>query len=68
LELNGEKNYRVLCESGFESLAERRRRKTIITAIYVVENESHPVNEWFREEEAFENYALNIKLTKPFFI
>jgi hypothetical protein len=32
-----------------------------------VENESHPVNEWFREEEAFDNYALNMKLTKPFF-
>jgi hypothetical protein len=33
-----------------------------------MENESHPVNEWFREEEAFDNYALNIKLTKPLFI
>jgi hypothetical protein len=29
-----------------------------------VENESHPVNEWLREEEAFEN----MNLTKPFFI
>jgi hypothetical protein len=58
----------ILCESGFESLAERRRRKTINTAIQVVENESHPVNEWFREEEAFDNYALNMKLTKPFII
>jgi hypothetical protein len=33
-----------------------------------VENESHPVNEWFREKEAFDNYAMNMKLTKPFFI
>jgi hypothetical protein len=33
-----------------------------------VENESHPVNEWFRKEEAFDNYALNIKLTKAFFL
>jgi hypothetical protein len=32
-----------------------------------VENESHPVNEWFREQGAFNNYALNMKLTKPFF-
>jgi hypothetical protein len=30
----------ILCESDFESLAERTRRKTINTAIYVVENES----------------------------
>jgi hypothetical protein len=33
-----------------------------------VENESHPVNEWFREEDAFDNYDLNMKLTKPFLI
>jgi hypothetical protein len=33
-----------------------------------VENESHPFNEWFREKEAFDNYALNMKLTKPFLI
>jgi hypothetical protein len=33
-----------------------------------VENESNPVNEWFRAEEAFYNYALNMMLTKPFFI
>jgi hypothetical protein len=59
---------KILCESGFESLAERRRRKTINTAIHIVENESHPVNEWLREEEAFDNYALNMKLTIPFFI
>jgi hypothetical protein len=58
----------ILCESGFESLPERRRRKTIHTAIHVVENESHPLNEWFSEEEAFDNYALILKLTKPFFI
>jgi hypothetical protein len=35
----------ILCESGFERLAERRRQKPINTAIHVVENESHPVNE-----------------------
>jgi hypothetical protein len=41
----------ILCESSFESLAERTRRKTINKAIHVMENESHAVNEWFREEE-----------------
>jgi hypothetical protein len=34
----------------------------------IVENESHPVNDCFREKEAFDTYALNMKLTKPFFI
>jgi hypothetical protein len=34
----------------------------------VVENESNPVNDWFKEKEAFDNYALNIKLAKLFFI
>jgi hypothetical protein len=29
-----------------------------------MENESHPVNEWLREEEAFDKNALNMKLTK----
>jgi hypothetical protein len=53
---------------GFENLAERRRRKTINTAIHGLKNVSHPVNEWFREKGAFDNYALNMKLTKPFFI
>jgi hypothetical protein len=48
----------ILCESGLESLAERRRRKTINTASHVVENETHPVNEWFREEKVFDNYML----------
>jgi hypothetical protein len=57
----------ILCELVLESLAERRRRKTINTAIHVVANESHPVNEWIREEEAYDNYALNMKLAKPFF-
>jgi hypothetical protein len=33
-----------------------------------VENESQTVNEWFREEEAFNNHALNMKLTKAFFL
>jgi hypothetical protein len=55
-----------MCESDFESLAERKRRKTINKAIHAVENKSHPVNEWFREEGAFDNYALNMKVTKPF--
>jgi F0F1-type ATP synthase membrane subunit c/vacuolar-type H+-ATPase subunit K len=34
----------IMCESGFESLAERRKRKIINTAIHVAENISHPVN------------------------
>jgi hypothetical protein len=33
-----------------------------------VENESQTVNEWFREENAFDNHALNLKLTKAFFL
>jgi hypothetical protein len=33
-----------MCESGFESLAERRKRKIINTAIDVAENSSHPLN------------------------
>jgi hypothetical protein len=38
------KTENLLCESGFENLAERRRRKTINMVIHVAENESHPVN------------------------
>jgi hypothetical protein len=33
-----------------------------------VKNESNPVIEWFRAEDAFYNYAFNMRLTKPFFI
>jgi hypothetical protein len=56
----------IMCESGFESLAERRKRK--IMAIHVAENSSHPVNRWFKEKEAFEDYALKTKLPRPFFV
>jgi hypothetical protein len=58
----------IMCESGFESLAERRKRKIIITEIHVAENSSHPVNRWFKEKEAYEDYALKPKLSRPFFV
>jgi hypothetical protein len=57
-----------MCESGFESLAERRKRKIVITEIHVAENSSHPVNRWFKEKEAYEDYALQPKLSRPFFV
>jgi hypothetical protein len=40
----------ILCESGFENLVERRRRKIINTAIHVAENENHPVNKLFKKK------------------
>jgi hypothetical protein len=57
-----------MCESGFESLAERRKRKIINTAIHVAENSSHPVNRWFKQKEAYEDNALKPKLSRPFFV
>jgi hypothetical protein len=50
-----------------ESL-ERRKRKIISTAIHVAENSSHPVNRWFKEKEAYEEYALKPKLSRPLFV
>jgi hypothetical protein len=50
-----------MCESEFESLAEKRKRKIINTANHVAENSSPPVNRWFKEEEAYEDYALKPK-------
>jgi hypothetical protein len=48
---------------------ERRKRKIINTAIHVAENSSHPVNRWFKEKEAYEDYtSLNPKLSRPFFV
>jgi hypothetical protein len=58
----------IMCESGFESLAEKRKRKIINKAIHVAENSSHPVNRWFKEKEAYEDYALKPKLSRPFFV
>jgi hypothetical protein len=58
----------IMCESGFESLAERRKRKIINTAIHVAENSSHPVNRWCKEKEAYEDYAFKSKLPRPFFV
>jgi hypothetical protein len=52
-----------VCESGFDSLAERRKRKIINTAIHLAENSSHPVNRWFKEKE-----ALKPKLSRTFFV
>jgi hypothetical protein len=48
----------IMCESGFESLAEKEKAK----------NSSHPVNRWFKEKEAHEDYALKPKLSGPFFV
>jgi hypothetical protein len=48
----------IMCESGFESLAEKEKAK----------NSSHPVNGWFKEKEAHEDYALKPKLSGPFFV
>jgi hypothetical protein len=45
-----------------------RKRKIINTAIHVAENSSHPVNRWFKEKEAYEDYALQPKLSRPFFL
>jgi hypothetical protein len=56
-----------MCESGFDSLAESRKRKIINTAIHAAENSSHPVNRWFKEKGAYEDYALKPKLSRPFF-
>jgi hypothetical protein len=49
-------------------VAERRKRKIINTAIHVAENRSHPVNRWLKEKEAYEDYALKPKLSRPFFV
>jgi hypothetical protein len=54
----------IMCES----LAERRKRKIINTAIHVAENSSHPVNRWYKEDETYEDYALKPKLSRPFFV
>jgi hypothetical protein len=53
----------IMCESGFESLAEIRKRKVINTAIHVPENSSHPVNRWFKEKEAYEDNTAQQKRT-----
>jgi hypothetical protein len=58
----------IMCESGLESLAERRKRKIINTGIHVAENSSHPVKGWFKEKEAYEDYALKSKLSRQFFV
>jgi hypothetical protein len=50
------------------NLAKRRKRKIINTTIHVAENSSHPVNRWFKEKEAYEDYALKPKLSRPFFV
>jgi hypothetical protein len=58
----------IMFETKFESLAERRKQKIIKTAIHVAKNSSHPVNRWFKEKEAYEDYALKPKLSRPFFV
>jgi hypothetical protein len=58
------KTENLLCESGFENLAEKRRRKIINMAIHVAENESHPVNKLFGEGEVFDYYAEKSRSTK----
>jgi hypothetical protein len=58
----------IVCESGFENLAERRKKKFINTSIHVAENSSHRVNRWFNEKEAYQDYALSPKLSRSFFV
>jgi hypothetical protein len=55
----------IMCESGFESLAERRKRKN---HKHGNSRSSHPVNRWFKEDESYEDYALKPKLSRPFFV
>jgi hypothetical protein len=62
------KTQNIMCESGFESRVERRKRKMKNTAIHVAKNSSQPVNQRFKEKEAYEDYALKPKLSRPFFV
>jgi hypothetical protein len=58
----------ILCESGYDNLDERKRRKLTNIALHVAENENHPVNKLLRDQEVYNEYALRRKLSKPFFM
>jgi hypothetical protein len=62
------KTTNILCESRYENLTERRRRKLTNIALHVAENKNHPVNKLLRDQEVYDEYALRRKLSKPFFI
>jgi hypothetical protein len=62
------KTTNILCESGYDNLDERRRRKLTNTALHVAENADHPVKKLLRDQEVYDEYALRRKLSKPFFI
>jgi hypothetical protein len=44
----------ILCESGYDNLDERRRRKLTNIALHVAENENHPVNKLLRNHEVYD--------------
>jgi hypothetical protein len=58
----------MLCESGYDNLNEKRRRKLTNIALHVAENENHPVNKLLRDQEVYDEYALRRKPSKPFLI
>jgi hypothetical protein len=58
----------ILCESGFEDLMERRKRKIIEMALYFAEEAQHPMNQHLENRRAYDKYAERPKLTKPFFV
>jgi hypothetical protein len=57
----------ILCELGYENLAESRRTRLTNIAIHVAKNENHPVNKLLRDQ-LYNEYALKRELSKPFFI
>jgi hypothetical protein len=43
------KTTNILCESCYDNIDEKRRRKLTNTALHVAENENHPVNKLLRD-------------------
>jgi hypothetical protein len=58
----------TLCESGFEDLIERRKRKIIEMVLHVAEETKHPMNQHLENQRAYNQYAGRPKLTKPFLL
>jgi hypothetical protein len=58
----------ILCESGFEDLMERRKRKIIGMALHVAEEVDHPMNQHLENMRAYDQYAQRPKLTKTFLL
>jgi hypothetical protein len=52
------KTTNILCESGYDNLDERRRRKLTNIALHVAENENHPVNKLLRDQEVYDEETL----------